>query len=551
MMPSDDGAPGISVIVTNLTAQKRNEQIVASERLARSILDQSVEAVIVCNEAGIVMRASRPAQEIATGAALHQSVLTAFPLQTALHPAALALEGKVTVGVEHVLDVPGRGEICVLCTAAPLVDEKKAILGCVLSLLDITQRKQAEAERLELLDAERAARALAERARVEAETSNRSKDEFLATVSHELRTPLNAIVGWARLLSDGRLSPDQQRQGLEVIRRNADAQALLIEDLLDVSRIISGKMRIETLPVDPRAVIEAVLESVRPAVEAKQLRLERVYEIESPMIVGDESRLRQIVWNLVSNAVKFTPSKGEIRIALRSDGGAVDIVVTDNGRGITADFLPYVFDRFRQADGGINRAHGGLGLGLAISRHLAELHGGRIEVASDGADAGSTFTLRLPARQDLPVSRESASTSPSSAPVRAPSFELTDLHGIRVLVVEDDQDSRDLLVDILSSCGADVRATDSGHEALELLGHAASDVLISDVGMPLMNGYELIRRVRGLDDLRLQKIPALALTAYARAEDRRRALLEGFQMHLSKPVDPSELAVIVSNLVRR
>jgi PAS domain S-box-containing protein len=553
MSPNERSDPGISVIVTNLTTQKRNEQIVASERLASSILEQAAEAIVVCDQTGMVIRASRAARRIAAGLTLRQHVLLAFPLSAdrddAEHPALRALEGQLVASVEMALNVPGREPLHVLCTAAPLLSDQE-VLGCVMSMTDITSQKQAEAERSQLLAAERAARAAAERARHEAEVSNRSKDEFLATVSHELRTPLNSIVGWSRLLSGGSLPEERRQHAVDVIRRNADAQARLVEDLLDVSRIISGQLQLDVKTVPLSRVIASVIDSVRPALDAKELRIHAELASDDVMISGDETRLQQVIWNLVSNATKFTPAKGSIRIELSRIDSCIQLVVSDDGEGIRTEFLPYVFDRFRQADAGIDRMRGGLGLGLAISRHLVELHGGTIAVDSQGPGTGATFTVRLP---QTPRSAASATETPrqlreSDAGVVA--GELQDLSRLHVLLVEDDDDSRDLFAAILTKCGARVTSADSGHRALKALETERPDVLVSDIGMPYMDGYSLIRHVRNLPAPSAKLVPALALTAYARSEDERRALDAGFQMHLAKPVDPVALAAAIGKLAR-
>jgi PAS domain S-box-containing protein len=552
--PGDEADTDISVIVTNLTAQKRNEEIVASERLASSILDQAAEAIIVCDPDGIVIRTSRAARSLSSEEALRRDVQAAFPLEVsgdagAVHPVTRALAGEVAVGVEASLVVRGRPAMHVLCTTAPLLNDKREILGCVLSLIDISAQKRAESERLELLDAERAARTVAERARAEAEASNRSKDEFLASVSHELRTPLNAITGWARLLAEEGLPLERRRTGVEVIRRNAAAQTKLIEDLLDVSRIVSGQMRLDVRATDPARAIRSVVDGLRPALDAKALVLTTEIDQATTSIMGDETRLQQIVWNLVSNAVKFTPRGGQIRVALKRDESGIEIVVADNGPGIASDFLPYVFDRFRQADGSISRSYGGLGLGLAISRHLVELHGGNIAVASDGLGLGATFTVRLPRVRPrelptpahvLPAAHESTADSSN--------FECVDLDEVHILVVEDDEDSRDLLMNLLSQRGAKVTGASSGEDALRELDASVPNVLISDIGMPTMDGYALIRRVRTLPSSEASKVPAIALTAYARTEDKRRSKAEGFQMHLTKPVNPTELVKAIASL---
>ena len=556
MSPDDDAQPGVSVIVTNLTAQKRNEEVVASERLASAILDQTAEAIVVCDTNGIVTRASRAARELSADVTLRQHVFASFPLRgdesgpTAQHPASRALAGEVVASVEMILDIGGRSPMPVLCTAVPLAYDGGAILGCVMSFNDITARKLVEADRASLHEAERVARSLAERARADAEATNRSKDEFIATVSHELRTPLNAIVGWSRMLADNTMPEERRRHAVDVIRRNADAQARLIEDLLDVSRIISGQMRLDVKVIEPVRIITAVIETVRPALDAKEITLDVILDSDDPTVLGDEARIQQIVWNLLSNAVKFTPRKGRILITLRRIDSSIEILVQDSGQGIPHEFLPFVFERFRQADGAISRTHGGLGLGLAISRHLVELHGGNISVASDGAGRGSTFTVSLPraALRESPVPSEALPISEKElTPLQ---FDGADLNGVHVLVVEDDDDSRDLLMAILGKCGARVSGVGSGEAALELFETDAPDVLVSDIGMPEMDGYALIRRIRALPIAASQRVPALALTAYARSEDRRRALAEGFQMHLAKPADPSEFAMAVASLAK-
>ena len=553
MSPNEQSDAGVSVIVTNLTTQKRNEEIVASERLASSILEQAAEAIVVCDQTGVVIRASRAARRIAAGLTLRQHVLLAFPLSgdstEAEHPALRALEGQTVSSVEMALNVPGREPLHVLCAAAPLLSERE-VLGCVMSMTDITAQKLAEAERAQLLAAERAARAAAERARHDAEVSNRSKDEFLATVSHELRTPLNSIVGWSRLLSNGSLPEARRQHAVEVIRRNADAQARLVEDLLDVSRIISGQLQLDVKAVPLSRVIANVIDSVRPALDAKELRIHAEIASDDVVVAGDETRIQQVIWNLVSNATKFTPPQGTIGISLsRSDSG-IELVVSDNGEGIRPEFLPYVFDRFRQADAGIDRTRGGLGLGLAISRHLVELHGGTIAVSSQGTGRGSTFTVRLPQNQRNPPAATETPRQLRESDAGVVAGELQDLSRLHVLLVEDDEDSRDLFTAILTKCGARVTSTDSGQRALKALETERPDVLVSDIGMPHMDGYSLIRQVRSLPLESAKLLPALALTAYARSEDERHALEAGFQMHLAKPVDPIALAAAIGKLVR-
>jgi PAS domain S-box-containing protein len=386
-------------------------------------------------------------------------------------------------------------------------------------------------------------------ARLEAEAANRVKDEFLSTLSHELRTPLTAIMGWSDLLLHDEVEPDKRRQAIETIARNANSQCQLINDLLEVSRIITGKLRLEFVACELQSVIEAAAESIRPTAEAKGIRLQLDLDWHAGTVYGDHERLQQIVWNLLSNGVKFTPSGGTVNVSLRRIDSHVEIVVTDTGVGINQDFLPHVFDRFRQADGSTTRNYGGLGLGLAIVRHLVELHGGIAFAESDGEDQGSKFTVRLP----LMIAAEHHVDAPISVP--AVSAAVRDrqlsLNGLRVLLVDDESDARLLLTAMLERCGAEVIAMNSAREALEALESWRPDVLVADIGMPVEDGYALIRQVRALPKDKGGQTPALALTAYARTEDRVRALSEGYQLHLAKPVDRVELATVVASLANR
>ncbi|HEY4573986.1 MAG TPA: response regulator [Thermoanaerobaculia bacterium] len=404
---------------------------------------------------------------------------------------------------------------------------------------EIRVREWAEQERARLL-------VLEQQARKQAEEANRTKDEFLATLSHELRTPLNAILGWVQVLRSGKLDPTAAARALETIERNARVQAQLIADLLDVSRIITGKLRLDFKPVDLRRIIDAALDSVRPAADAKGIQLEvSIAPLASP-VLGDADRLQQVIWNLLSNSIKFTSRGGRVDVRLREADANAVIQVSDTGIGIRPDFLPYVFDRFRQAEGSITRTHGGLGLGLSIVRHLIELHGGTAEVESEGEGKGATFTVRLPLRAELtedPLDSTAVGHSLFSKPDL--------LSGVRVVVVEDEADTRELLVMALQQCGAEVAAYGSAPEALAALDRAVPDVLLSDIGMPVQDGYDLIHKLRARGPGRGGDVPAAALTAYARAEDRLRALEAGYQTHLTKPVDPSELISTVARLAGR
>ncbi len=401
------------------------------------------------------------------------------------------------------------------------------------------ERKRNEEEREQLLKRELAARAEAERA-------NRTKDEFLAIVSHELRTPLNAIVGWAHMLRSGTLDDGRSKRAIEVIDRNAKAQAQLIEDILDVSRIVSGNLRLDPLPVHLQPVIEAAVDSVRPMAEAKNILMRVMIDPNTGPVSGDPDRLQQVVWNLLSNAVKFTPSQGEVSIRLASADSQAAIVVTDTGQGIAPEFLPHVFDRFRQADGSKTRRHGGLGLGLAIVRNLVELHRGVVSAHSDGVGKGSTFSISLPY---LGIDNESLSRSPYMEASASQENKL-ELSGVRILAVEDDTDSREMLDMVLRSQGAEVISVGSVREALKVLqGRWGPEVLVSDLGMPEQDGYDLIKELRSLDGG--SQIPAIAITGYAGTEEGKLALDAGFQKHLTKPVDWRQLIETIAVFARK
>jgi signal transduction histidine kinase/PAS domain-containing protein len=381
----------------------------------------------------------------------------------------------------------------------------------------------------------------------EAQRVNRVKDEFLATLSHELRTPLNAILGWSRMVRMGKLDERGRERALETIERNARSQAQLIEDLLDVSRIISGKFRVEVHAVELPLVVEAAIDSVRLAAEARGIELRAALE-PVPTISGDPTRLQQVVWNLLSNAIKFTSKGGHVALTLRQVESQLELEVVDDGQGISAEFLPYVFDRFRQADGTTTRAHNGLGLGLAIVRHLVELHGGSVRAESGGQGYGASFLVRLPIAAVW--SRGEAAPPKESVEAEVVFDDLPPLHGVTVLVVDDEIDAREIVTMVLTEQGARVIAVGSVTEAIDAIESDKPDVLVSDIGMPREDGYTLIRRVKAMEK-RIGKIPAAALTAYAGVQDRTRALLAGYSSHLPKPIEPAELAAVVANLAGR
>jgi signal transduction histidine kinase/CheY-like chemotaxis protein len=403
---------------------------------------------------------------------------------------------------------------------------------------------RAAEERNALLESERAARAAAER-------MSEMKDEFLATLSHELRTPLNAIVGWAAILRQGPRSPADLEKGLDTIQRNARMQTQLIDDLLDMSRITSGKMRLDVQPIHPASLVEAATESLRPAAAAKGIRLETFLDPVAGPISGDPGRLQQVVWNLLSNAIKFTPRGGRVQVLLERVNSHIEISVADTGIGIKPEFVEHLFERFRQADASTTRKFGGLGLGLSIVKRLVELHGGTVQVRSAGDGAGTTVSVHLPL---LVVQRDAGSREvrlhPQSAVAVAPAFPPTDLSGVTVLIVDDQEDARRLIARVLEDCRAEVLTAGSAAEALPLFETAVPDVLITDIGMPEIDGFELLRRVRALSGAR-GKVPAIALTAFARPEDRTRALRAGFLAHVAKPADPAELVATVASVLGR
>jgi signal transduction histidine kinase/ActR/RegA family two-component response regulator len=385
-------------------------------------------------------------------------------------------------------------------------------------------------------------------ARADIERSSDLKDEFLANLSHELRTPLTAILGWAQMLRRrSNLDEADIREGLEIIERNSRLQVQLIDDLLDTSRITSGKLRIDVQPVDPKTIVEAALETIQPAAEAKGIRIEKILDPAAGPVSGDPGRLQQVMWNLLSNAIKFTPKQGKVQVLLERVNSHIEISVTDTGIGFKPEFLAHVFERFRQADGSTTRRHGGLGLGLSIVKHLVELHGGTVRAASPGEGKGATFTIHLPLAlvHRKPEARERLHPkAPRTAAAR--DFKLPDLSGIRVLVVDDEVDGRDLVRFVLEDCGAEVVTAESGKHALDLLAQRKPDVIVSDIGMPEMDGYEFIKLAQQRTG---RRIPAIALTAFARSEDRTRALQAGFIMHVAKPVEADEFLASVASIV--
>jgi PAS domain S-box-containing protein len=402
--------------------------------------------------------------------------------------------------------------------------------------------EKAAEDRKALLESERAARNDAER-------MSELKGEFLATLSHELRTPLNAIVGWAQILRTRPSDREQLAKGLETIERNARVQAQLIEDLLDMSRITSGKLRLDVQRLHPASVVEAAVETVRTAADAKGIRLEKVIDPSAGPISADPGRLQQVMWNLLSNAIKFTPRGGTVQVVLQCVDSHVELSVADTGSGVKPEFMPHLFERFRQGDTTTTRRHGGLGLGLSIVKSLVELHGGTVMALSPGDNQGTTITVHLPLTAVRPADDDR--THPAARRPEPTDFVSMELAGLTVLVVDDQPDARELILRVLEDCSARVLTAASADEALPLVESARPDVLISDIGMPVADGYELLRRVRELGPTRGGRVPAIALTAFARSEDRTRALRSGFMVHVSKPVDPSELVATVAAVAGR
>jgi PAS domain S-box-containing protein len=430
--------------------------------------------------------------------------------------------------------------------AAGIKNERGDLIGVVLIFRDVTERRLAEKEREQLLRREQEARREAEVARQRAEEVSRLKDEFLAMISHELRTPLNHMLGWVTMLLGGELKPQQAQNALETIERNVRAQNRLIEDLLDVSRIIAGKIRIESRSLMIARVVEAAVESARPAAMAKGVHIQTAVDSQAGFVSGDSDRLQQAVGNLLANAIKFTAKDGQVRVRLARLDSQVEITVSDDGQGISPDFLPHVFDRFRQEDATISRKHGGLGLGLAIVRNLVELHGGSVRAESPGEGLGASFSIILPLAAGAPLAVEKrVAAAPAQAEAGLPTLE-----GVRVLLVDDVADSREMVSLMLVKSGAEVKTVGSAAEAFSTLGAWRPDVILSDIGMPDEDGYSFIRRVRQLGPAQGGDIPAISVTAYAGSKDRLRALTAGYQAHVAKPVERAELVAVVATLTR-
>lgn len=553
-LADDDGSiRGILVVATEMTAEVRGRKQLEAARAEAEIARQELH--------GVFMQAPFPM-------ALLKGVEHRFALVNAPYRALVGdrdLDGKTLGAVfsddevgyyrPHLDHVLANGEPVVLREAPLLLADAggaktqryidvgyypyRGVTGDPTGVLavihDVTEKVEAR---------------LAEtRLRESAEAANRAKDMFLATVSHELRTPLSAILGWARMLRTGGLAANTAERALEVIERNSVAQAQLIEDLLDVSRIITGKLRLDVQLLQVVPVVEAAVESMRHAIEAKSIRFFHIIDPSAGSIAGDSHRIQQVVWNLLSNAVKFTPKGGTIRLIVARVDSSIELTVKDSGQGMSKELLPFIFERFKQADGSLARVHGGLGLGLTITRHIVELHGGTVEVHSEGEGRGATFVVRLP----IAPFREKCDgpfRHPTASELR-PQFEHPkELQGLTVLVIDDEKDTRDVLAEMLRQVGASVLVAAAAREALSMLDRASPRIIVCDIGMPVMDGYQFIEEVRKRPREKGGRTVALALTAYASPEDRRRALRAGYQMHLGKPVEPAEFVAVLANLAQ-
>jgi PAS domain S-box-containing protein len=543
------------ITVSDATARKRAEEALRQQREWLHVTLSSIgDAVIATDTDGVVTFLNPIAesltkwkQERAQGRPLREvfNIVNEQTRQTVENPAIRAMRESSVVGLANhtVLIAQDGTEMPIDDSGAPIKVAGEKIIGAVLIFRDITERRLAEEERSKLLASERAARE-------KAEAASRSKDEFVAMISHEIRSPLNSILGWAQMLRRGKFDQEETERAVEIIERNARSQSQLIEDLLDISRVITGKLTLNVRSVDLAHIIEAALDSIRPAADAKDIRLQARLEPASSLVAGDPNRLQQIVWNLLSNAVKFTPRNGDVDVSLENVDSQLQITVRDTGVGINPEFLPFVFDRFSQANTSSERKYGGLGLGLAIVRHLAELHGGAVRADSPGEGRGATFTVTLPVK----AVRHEMSEVERATPGAENAGSLADaimLDGLRVMVVDDEKETRDLLTAMLTRRGAEVTACASAAEALAEIERRRPLVLVSDIGMPDEDGYALIGKLRALGPERGGDIPAVALTAYARSDDRMRALASGFQMHVPKPIEAGELIVVIASLAGR
>jgi PAS domain S-box-containing protein len=544
---------GVSKVARDITEQRRAaSDLAAQQEWFRVTLGSIGDAVIACDPRARVTFMNATAEALtgwsaaaARGRRLSEifRIIHEHSREPIPDPALLVMQSGGIVGVPaHTILVAADGsERPIDDSGAPIRNRHGEIIGVVFVFRDVSERRRVESERAasirerdRLLEAERVARSEAERA-------NRVKDDFVAMVSHELRTPLNAILGWTELMARNRQDPVMIQRGLDIVARNTRMQSQLISDLLDVSRIATGKLQLDIQRVSPASIIADAVETVQQTADAKGVAITREIEPGVEVIAGDPARLQQVVWNLLTNAIKFTPAGGRVSVCLRRLPAGVQIVVSDTGAGIKPEFLPRIFDRFQQADLSVTRRFGGLGLGLAIVRHLVELHGGSVEAASPGEGRGATFAILLPS--NLAAIRDA---EPLAAQGAARTSADVDLSGLRVLVLEDEADTREFLRRLLEAHGAEVSAVGSAAEAFAHVAERQPDLLISDIGLPEVDGYDLMRQIRRQERPSV-RLPAIALTAYARTEDRTRALLAGYQAHVAKPVESDELLATVAS----
>ena len=537
-----DGAIiGASEIAREITQANRLERD-AALRLA-AIVESSEDAIVGKDLNSIVTSWNASAEQMFGYAAadiIGKSVRLIIPDDRQHEEDEVLRRIRDGQRIEHFETIRCRKDgslVPVSLTISPIRNERGVVIGASKIARDISARIRADEERRRLLEMARSA--------------NRLKDEFLATLSHELRTPLNAIVGYSRMLQAGMLTDgEKQAKALETVVRNAASLTQIVEDVLDVSRIVSGKLRLDVQAVELSQIVREAVETSQPAADAKGIHIDVIVDPRGTLVSGDPDRLRQVLWNLFSNAVKFSQRGGRVEVRLERVNSHVEVTVTDTGIGIDPAFLPHLFERFSQADSGASRVHTGLGLGLAITRHLVELQGGRISAHSDGLGHGSTFRIELPVRGVWPAAGDEIRVHPSASDPTA-TLRVPRLEGIRILVVDDDRDALALSREILEVTGATVTTADSGQDALDKLGKGITDVLIADIGMPRMDGFELIGRIRASGEAAIREIPAAALTAFARSEDRIRAMRSGFEVHLSKPIEPGELMAAAASLARR
>jgi len=537
---------GASQVARDITARKQADE--ERERLA-AIIDSSDDAIVDKTLEGIITSWNRGAEQMFgynAAEAIGQHITLIIPPE--LHAEeddvlAHLRRGEKIDHYETVRQAKDGRKLNISLSASPIRDGRGRIIGASKVARDITARKRADQERERFMAREEAARRTAEEA-------NRLKDDFLATVSHELRNPLNSIVGWAALLRSDKLDEEKSERAVEAILRAAQTQDKIISDLLDVARIINGRLRLDVRPLQLINVLQGAIETMRPAIEAKQIHLQTILDPAASPLAGDSTRLKQVFWNLLSNAVKFTSTNGRIQILLQRINSHIEVVVNDSGIGIEPQLLPYVFDRFRQGDSGTSRQRSGLGLGLAIVRFLVELHGGTVRADSKGPGEGASFTLRLPTLIALSTSDKESHFSPAGEEI-IPRASVPLLQNLKVLVVDDDAGAREVASTILAQAQAETRTAESVSKALEILDQWQPDVLVADIGMPEADGYELIRRVRARSSQSGGAIPAAALTAYARTQDRLRVLSEGYQTHVPKPIEPAELIMVVASLAKR